>query len=82
MTDNVIKFAPLRAPPLELLLEDIELRLDCVGEDCHIQMTLYDPEHNIIDVLEFKLVSRPQHFILDMLCEAWARRVHSSGMAS
>src|SRR5205085_303785 len=48
-TMTVIKFAP-RAAPLELPLEFVELRL---GDDCSVQMTLYDDARNVVAVLEF-----------------------------
>jgi len=75
---NVIAIARRDAPSLE----NVEFRLFRQGESCNIQMTLYDQDCGVIDVLEFKLVSRPRRFILDLLCEAWDRWRGGSGMAS
>jgi len=83
MTENVVEFAPRAAVPSQLPLDAVELRLFRLGESCSVQMTLCDREYNIVDVLEFKLVSRPRHLILDLLCEAWERwRGGSQGLAS
>jgi len=79
---NIVSFAPRPAPP-EISLDCCELRLHRLGEQCRIEMTLVDSEHNVVDVLEFKLASRPRHSVLDLLCEAWGRwRGGSPGLAS
>lgn len=67
---NVVAFTPRAAVPSQLPLDAVELRLFRQGEYCHIEMTLCDREHNVVDVLEFRLVSRPRHSVLDLLCEA------------
>jgi hypothetical protein len=88
MTKNVIAFAPWRATPLDPPLEFTELRL---GQDFSLQMTLFDPERNLVAVLEWsgppRLVrSGPLrlalHIVLDMLHSAWERWRDSSGIAS
>jgi hypothetical protein len=79
MTDNVIVFEPRREVPLELPLEFVELRL---GDDCSIQMTLYDQERNVIAALEFTLSFKPQDFDLGLLRAAWDRWRGGSTLAS
>lgn len=82
MTENIIQFAPRPAVP-EISLANVELRLFRQGEDVRIQMSLFDEDCGVIDVLVFKLASRPRHFILDLLCEAWEHwRAGGAGLAS
>jgi hypothetical protein len=79
MSENVIKFAPRARHPAEIPLEFVELRL---ANDCSIEMTLYDDEHNVVAVLGYMLADKPQDFDLDLLRTAWDRWRGSSGMAS
>jgi hypothetical protein len=80
---EIIQFAPRVATPVEISLESVELRLQREGESCKLQMTLYDRDCGVIDVLVFQLVSRPRYSILDLLCAAWERwRGDSAGLVS
>jgi len=76
MTENVVAFAPRRAPCLEFS----ELRL---AENCDLEMTLRDEAGNVVAVLEYALVSKPQDFDLDRLRASWERwRGGSPGLVS
>jgi hypothetical protein len=75
------KLVPVVEPPEEPPpVAYVELRL---GDDCGIEMMLYDGERNVVAVLGYVLAAQPQDFDLRLLREAWlCWRDTSSAVAS
>jgi hypothetical protein len=74
---NVITFQ-LRRPDAPTL-QYVELHLDAA---CGVEMRLRDAAGNVVAVLEYVLVNKPDNFDLDALQEAWARwRLQSESVA-